>query len=531
MPDDIHRAGGTHDSEAVRSLIDALPVALVGLDRNDRVTHWNPAAERLFGWTAAEVLGQPYPAISLDRRDEHQVLLDDAFKGGRNFPGVETQQRRKDGSLVDVAIWTAPLPAGGGSPSVAIGVILDLTERKKLETLLYQSQKMEAVGQLAGGIAHDFNNLITVVTGQSGLLSEDPRLPQEWRDSVAAITEAADRAALLTRQLLAFSRRQVLQARVFCINDAINEMRDMLRRLIGADVDIVTDLDQDLGHVRVDPTQFQQIVLNLAVNARDAMPDGGRLRIATSNAWIDAAMAAAFPYPVLTGGYIRLEVQDSGEGMDDLVLNRIFEPFFTTKPRGQGTGLGLSTVYGIVKQSGGYIWVDSAPAEGTTFSIYLPRVVAETPVAAVPADVRVDQAPSPSDETILLVEDEAGVRELARRVLERAGYRVLEADDGEAAIALSGEYPGEIHLLVSDVVMPGQRGPAVFRRLAAERPGLRVLFMSGYSEEVLAMDAFVTPVVSFLEKPFTPAALRQAVADSLRGGAVSEDSTRENASS
>ncbi len=519
MAESSRHAHGPHGHEAVASLIDVLPVALIGLDRDDRVTHWNPAAEQLFGWTAEEVLGAPYPAAPPGRLEEHRILLDDALRGGRTYPGIETQQRRKGGSLIDVAIWTAPLPAGAGGPDVAIGVILDLTERKKLETQLYQSQKLEAVGRLAGGIAHDFNNLITVVTGQSGLLLEDPALPRDWRESVTAIGEAADRAALLTRQLLAFSRRQVLQPRTLSINEAICEMQGTVQRLIGSDVEIVTELAPDLGHVRVDPTQLQQIALNLVVNARDAMPGGGRLRFVTTNARIDADMASEFPYAVLIGDYVRLDVQDSGAGMEEGIVDRVFEPFFTTKARGKGTGLGLSTVYGIVKQSGGYIWVDSVPGQGTTFRIYLPRVAAgptdlESAGAAVPAPA--EPSPDFAGETILLVEDEAGVRDLARRVLLAAGYRVLEAVDGEEAIALAREYRGDIDLLVSDVVMPGQRGPAVFRRLAADRPGLRALFMSGYSEEVLALETFVTPVVAFLAKPFTPATLRQAVADALR---------------
>jgi two-component system, cell cycle sensor histidine kinase and response regulator CckA len=515
MAVDAGAAGDATERDPLASLITALPVALVGLDRDDLVTHWNPAAERIFGWTAEEVLGRPYPACPPGHLEEHRMILQDAFKGGRGFAGIETRRLRKDGSIVDVAIWAAPLPDPAGPSRVSIAVILDLTERKKLEDQLYQAQKMEAVGRLAGGIAHDFNNLITVVTGQSSLLLEEEGLSEEVRGSVGEIADAADKAALLTRQLLAFGRRQVLQPRVISMNGVLSDMGAILQRLIGADVAIESELDSALGHARIDPVQFQQVVMNLVVNARDAMPGGGRLRIRTSNARIGTELASRFPYTVRTGDYVLLEVSDTGAGMEESVRSQIFEPFFTTKSDSQGTGLGLSTVYGIVKQSGGYIWVDSAPGEGATFRLYFPRVEADRYEAAEAAEAGQDEAPVVVGATILLAEDEVAVRWLARRILERAGYRVLEAEDGDAALRVARDHPGDIDLFLSDVVMPGRRGPEAYGGLAASRPGLPAIFMSGYSQEALSQQTLNLPGVQFLPKPFTPAGLRAAVARAL----------------
>jgi PAS domain S-box-containing protein len=513
------QSGDGAGPEVLVAFIDALPMALIGVDRDDLVTHWNPAAERIFGWSADEVMGRPYPIVPADHVEEHRMILQDAFQGGRGFAGIETRRQRKDGSLVDVAIWTAPLPLQGSTPHTAVAVVLDLTERKKLEDQLYQAQKMEAVGRLAGGIAHDFNNLITVVTGQSSLLLEEESLPPDFRRSVAEIADAAERAALLTRQLLAFSRRQVLQPVVVSVNGAIEDLSRMLQRLIGEDVEMSIELAPELGHVRVDPVQFQQVLMNLVVNARHAMPDGGRLRIVTSNARIGTETASRLPYPVRTGDYVVMEVVDTGMGMDEAVRSRIFEPFFTTKSAGKGTGLGLSTVYGIVKQSGGYIWVESEPGRGAVFRVYLPRVEAERQGA----DTAPTSRPAPFQAgagTVLIAEDEVTVRWLARQILERAGYDVLEAEDGDAAVRVAAEYDGEIHLLLSDIVMPGRRGPEVFERLIEDRPGLRVLFISGYTEEALSQGRLMPDGAAFLPKPFTPARLREAVAQVLGTASV-----------
>src|SRR5881396_2639989 len=364
-------------------------------------------------------------------------------------------------------------------------------ERRRLEEQLAHSQRMEAVGRLAGGIAHDFNNVLTAVLGPIELLLLDEPPGRPHREELDIIRDAATRAKDLIRQLLAFSARQVLQPAVVDLNRLVRDVAKMLRRLIGEDIVLETALAPELGAVRVDAGQMEQVLVNLAVNARDAMPEGGRLTIKTDN--VDAG-----------GSQVLLHVSDSGVGMDEEVQAHLFEPFFTTKPRGKGSGLGLATVYGIVRQSGGHIAVDSAPGRGATFRIYLPRVEAPLDPTDRPTPVT---APAAGSETILLVEDEHLVRLLARKVLERAGYRVLVAAGGAEALELAERYAGPIHLLLTDVVMPGMNGRALMRRLAPLRPDLRVLYMSGYADEAVAQHGVLDPGTAFLQKPFTPGGL------------------------
>jgi len=370
-------------------------------------------------------------------------------------------------------------------------------ERRRLEEQLAHSQRMEAVGRLAGGIAHDFNNVLTAVLGSIELLLLDEPPGRPHREELDIIRDAATRAKDLIRQLLAFSARQVLQPAVVDLNRLVRDVAKMLRRLIGEDIKLETLLAPELGAVRVDAGQMEQVLVNLAVNARDAMPEGGRLTIKTDN--VDAG-----------GSQVLLHVSDSGVGMDEEVQAHLFEPFFTTKPRGKGSGLGLATVYGIVRQSGGHIAVDSAPGRGATFRVYLPRVEAPLDPTDRPRPVT---APAAGSETILLVEDEHLVRLLARKVLERAGYRVLVAAGGAEALELAERYAGPIHLLLTDVVMPGMNGRALMRRLAPLRPDLRVLYMSGYADEAVAQHGVLDPGTAFLQKPFTPGGL----ADKVRG--------------
>jgi nitrogen-specific signal transduction histidine kinase/CheY-like chemotaxis protein len=385
--------------------------------------------------------------------------------------------------------------------------VQDITERTEIEQQLWQAQKMEAVGRLAGGVAHDFNNLLTAILGYAELLLSDLRDDDPRSQDLREIRKAGVSAASLTRKILAFSRKQPLEPEVLDLNAVVRSLHGMLGRLIGEDIRIEVRLAPDLGRVKADPGQIEQVLLNLATNARDAMPQGGTLTIDTQNAGLDDT-AVRRHLAAAPGEYVMLAVSDTGCGMPPEVQARVFEPFFTTKPRGIGTGLGLSTVYGIVKQSGGDISVYSEPGRGATFKVYLPRV--DGPVGARPALVGPD-VPVSGSETILLVEDNRGLRELARKVLERLGYAVLDAADADQALHLSEQHAGPIHLLLTDVVMPGMSGVALVERLTPTRPAMKVLYMSGYTDEAVVAAGVLPQRVTFLQKPFTPDSLARKV--------------------
>ncbi|MBI3098598.1 MAG: response regulator [Planctomycetes bacterium] len=388
---------------------------------------------------------------------------------------------------------------------------VSMNSEVSLQEQLRQSQKMEAIGQLAGGVAHDFNNLLTVILGHSDLLLRRLKEGDPAHRGTLEIRKAAVQAAALTQQLLAFSRRQVLQPRILDLNAVLSDMESMLRRLIAEDVDLVTILSPRLGRVMADPGQVQQVILNLAVNARDAMPRGGRLTLETSDAALDEEYARAHP-GASPGEYVMLAVSDTGTGMDEATRARIFEPFFTTKEQGRGTGLGLATVYGVVKQTGGTIWVYSEPGKGSTFKIYLPRLLAEgDPGPAAPEASRVDPRGS---ETVLLVEDSGPVRQFAREALVELGYRVIEAPDGAAAL-VRAESSGPIHLLLTDVVMPGMSGRELADRLVALRPGVRVLYTSGYTDRTIVSQGVLDPGMAFIQKPYTPDLLGRKIREVL----------------
>ncbi|HEX6913100.1 MAG TPA: PAS domain S-box protein, partial [Longimicrobium sp.] len=443
----------------------------------------SPAVERVLGYGRTELAGTYLG--ELVHPDDVPGMLE-MFDRAIQAPGrpklAELRVRHRDGS------WRILETVGTSlidDPAVH-GIVVnsrDVTERREAEEALRRSeqqllqvQKMEAVGRLAGGVAHDFNNLLTAIRGNAELLLADIPPESQSREDVEEIRRAADRAAALTRQLLAFSRRQVLQPRLLDLNQSVAEMNRMLRRLLGEDVELATQLDPHLRRVRADPAQVEQVILNLAVNARDAMPTGGVVMVCTSNMELGEELRRRYAY-VVPGQYVLLEVGDTGHGMDRETLEMAFEPFFTTKPTGKGTGLGLSMVYGIVKQSGGYVWIDSEPGRGTRVRVYLP-------VARGAAEEEDDPLPLPPPRTrgrgtVLLVEDEETVRRVAERVLSRAGYTVLTAGEGAEAMALSRQHPGIIHVLVTDLVMPRMSGSDLAQRLMAERPGIRVLFMSG----------------------------------------------------
>jgi nitrogen-specific signal transduction histidine kinase/CheY-like chemotaxis protein len=390
---------------------------------------------------------------------------------------------------------------------------VDITERRQLEQQLRQAQKMEAIGNLAGGVAHDFNNIVTIITGYSDMLLSRIGPEGPMRRELEQIKKAGDRANSLTRQLLAFSRRQMLQPKVLDLNAVVTNLEPMLQRLIGENIELVIELKRELGQVKADPGQVEQVIMNLAINARDAMPQGGKLLLETDNAVLDEVDARRH-LPMPPGSYVHLAVSDTGHGMDAATQSRIFEPFFTTKEQGKGTGLGLSTVYGIVKQSGGYIWVDSEPGQGTTFKIYLPRVVA--PADSVPPDMHWSSLPQ-GMETVLLVEDEPEVRWLVRDMLRHLGYTVLEARHGIEAQVQSIQHPGPIHLLITDVVMPQMSGREIAERVTSEHPETKVLYMSGYTDDAVVRHGVQAAHMAFLQKPFTPEALALKVREVLDG--------------
>jgi PAS domain S-box-containing protein len=494
----------------LQAVIDASPLAIIRVDPGGSVVNWNRAAERIFGWKQEEVLNRSLPRIPDEASSPFRELLS-GNDGSEPLVGHETRRRRKDGKMVDLRVWTAPLRSAAGGIRGNIAIVADFTEQLQLEQQLTQAQKMEAIGRLAGGVAHDFNNVITIISGYGHMLFEGNKDKPDLREAAQEVLKASDRAATLAGQLLAFSRRQVIQPKLLDLNTVVRDIERMLARVIGEDIELRTVLDPDAGPVRADPGQLEQVLLNLVVNARDAMPACGKLTLETANVDLGEAYARIHA-GVEAGPYVMLAVSDTGTGMDAETRAHMYEPFFTTKERGKGTGLGLSTVYGIVKQHGGDIWVYSEPGRGTTFKIYLPRVgvaaAAEEPSKAV--------APSPTGtETVLLVEDEGGVRKLIRDVLDQHGYQVLEAASGEGALEASETYEGRIDLLVTDLVMPGMNGRDLAEALVLLRPELKVLYLSGYTDHVAFTQEAIEQSAQFLEKPFSPETLAQKIRDVL----------------
>ena len=481
-----------------------------GLYAGARIAECNDAMARMYGYNDAQDLVGTRLADLHDVSDSaNREQIRSFIRSGYRLADSETRERARDGRprvfLNNVVGFIEE-----GRLVRVWGTQRDVSEQRHLEEQFRQSQKMEAVGQLAGGIAHDFNNLLTAILGNTQLLLRDLPPGDAKRSDVEEIRKASERAASLTRQLLAYSRRQMLQPEVLDLNGVVAEMDKMLRRLIGEHIALVTVLAPELGRVRADPNQLEQVLVNLAVNARDAMPDGGKLTIETSNVELDASFAQAHLGSV-PGSYAMVAVTDTGAGMDATVRAHLFEPFFTTKEVGKGTGLGLATVYGIVKQSDGYISVYSEIGRGTSFKIYLPRL-------DVPAPIQPSQPKDGDDrgtETILVVEDEPAVLSLSRRALEAQGYVVLAASDASDAMRVVERHGGTIHLLLTDVVMPGLSGPELADQLFARRPGIRVLYMSGYPGDAVVQHGALPHGSSFLQKPFSPDGLARKVRDVL----------------
>jgi two-component system cell cycle sensor histidine kinase/response regulator CckA len=461
----------------------------------------NPAFCTFVGYSETELLKMTMSAVTHpEHREETKLLLKEISAGLRQLVDIEKRYLRKDGSTVwghTTAVW---LFDANRRPVQSVVLVQDITNRKNLEEQLRQAQKMEAVGRLAGGVAHDFNNLLTAILGHSELLLSYLAPDDRLRRDVEEIKKGGERGAALTRQLLAFSRKQILEPRVVNLNSIVGSMETMLRRLIGEDVQLITKTPHELGLVKCDPGQMEQIILNLAVNARDAMPRGGQLTIETANHELNEAYALKH-VSVKPGRYVMLAVSDTGCGMDAETRSRMFEPFFTTKALGQGTGLGLSMVYGIVQQSEGNIDVHSEPGRGTAFRIYLPRIGVAAEHAETVKDVSTILTGS---ETILLVEDEEIVRTLVCSVLQAQGYNVLEADHGDEALRISESHLGPIHLMLTDIVMPEISGSELAGRLCPLRPEMRVLYMSGYIDDATVRHGVLEPGMAFLQKPFAP---------------------------
>jgi PAS domain S-box-containing protein len=495
-------------------IVNANPHLIFVKDWDGRFTLANKAMADLYGTTPEELVGKSDADFNMNALEVERFLRDDRQVMTSLQPRLIPEEPATNSATGETrwfqTVKVALVAPDGGRPQV-LGVATDITRRKQLEDQLRQAQKMEAVGRLAGGVAHDFNNVLTAILGHAHMLLEDTPADDARRSDLTEIKAAAQRAAGLTHQLLAFSRKQMLQPKVLDLNGVVGNLDKLLRRLIGEDVELCTVAGSGLGTVKADPGQIEQVIMNLAVNARDAMPRGGKLTIETANVELDGLYAREH-VSVQPGRYVMLAVSDTGVGMDDNVKAHLFEPFFTTKEPGKGTGLGLATVYGIVKQSGGNIWVYSEPGRGTTVKIYLPRVAAVAEDVGAGPESQVSLAGS---ETILLVEDEEAVRRLASRVLKARGYTVLLAADGQEALETLQRHTGAIDLLITDVVMPRMSGRELVEHVVPRRPDTKVLYISGYTDDAVVRHGMLDEGVMFLQKPFTPGGLARKVREIL----------------
>ena len=502
---DRRKSRALRDSQNRLALIvDSSQDAIIGKNLDGIVTHWNNGAEQIYGYAALEMIGRPISVLAPKEREDEIPAILEKIRSGRRVEYFESVRVTKDKRSLNVSISVSPIYDSEGQVVGASTIARDNTAQKKAEDQLRQSQKMEAVGRLAGGVAHDFNNLLGIVTACSELLRS--RVDQESLEYIDNIREASKRGASLTRQLLAFSRRQPVQTQLLDLNDRLKDVMKLLRPLMGDDVEIVLLPRLATAVVEADPGQLDQVVVNLAVNARDAMPHGGKLVIETAVFDFDESLAREHP-SILVGRYVMMSVSDNGTGMDEATRTHIFEPFFTTKEIGKGSGLGLATVYGIVKQFGGHVWVYSEPGHGTTFKIYLPS--AEHKVGAPEPETEA-LPPRREGVTLLLAEDDPIMRRLTRKMLEAHGYRVLEAEDGKSALQVISSHAGSIALILTDVVMKGMNGPELVLRLMESQPKMKVVYMSGYTGEMVANHGLESGV-RLLEKPFTRSDLLRTI--------------------
>jgi PAS domain S-box-containing protein len=497
-----------------RSVIEDAPYGIFRATTTGHFLQVNPAFQKMLGYELREELLQRDLASEIFRQaGEYQRMIEQLTRA-EEFKDMEMEWKRKDGTPITARCSGRRRGGGNGSPAYFEVFAEDVTEKRVLERQLRMAQKMEAIGRLSGGIAHDFNNLLGVIIGYSALLKKKLSESDVLYEHALEIEKAGQRAASLTKQLLAFSRQQVLTPAVLNLNSLASDMEKMLPRLLGEDIEVSLKLDPELGQVKADQGQIEQVIMNLAVNARDAMPTGGKLKIRTANVELDREYTRDHPGSK-PGDYVMLTVTDTGTGMDPDTLLHIFEPFFTTKERGKGTGLGLATVYGVVKQSNGYIWVDSKPGAGTSFEVYLPRNAEQ--VLSDKRKIDTEERLCGS-ESILLVEDAEPLRKLARTFLEAAGFQVLTAESGERAMEVAAGYPGTFDLLLTDVVMPGMNGRVLSEQLLPRQPGMKVLYMSGYTDTFIAGHGVLDPGTNLLHKPFTEEILIRKIREVLDGG-------------
>jgi PAS domain S-box-containing protein len=507
---DQRKSRELRDSQVRLALIvDSSQDAIIGKNLDGIITHWNKGAEQMYGYTAAEIIGRPISILCPNDRPDEIPALMARIRQGERVEYFESVRLTKDGRRLNVSISVSPIHDAEGKVIGGSAIVRNITAQKKIEDQLRQSQKMEAIGRLAGGVAHDFNNLLGIVTACTELLRA--HTGPEGLEYIDNIREAANRGTSVTRQMLAFSRKQQVQPQVLDLNERVREVTKLLRPLMGDDVEVVLMPRSSSTIVEVDPGQLDQILLNLAVNARDAMPRGGKLILETGVFDFDESFARE--HATMTAGrYVMLAISDNGIGMDESTRSHIFEPFFTTKEIGKGTGLGLATVYGIVKQSGGDIWVYSEPERGTTFKIYLPS--AEHKLEAAPV-AKPETLPVRRESiTILLAEDDSLMRRLTKRMLEQHGYTVLEAADGQAALDLVNSDHSKVDLLLTDVVMKGMNGPELVLKLMDSHPEVKVVYMSGYTGELVANQG-VESGIRLLEKPFTRKTLLEVIDSAL----------------
>ncbi len=494
------------------AIVDSSEDAIIGKDLEGIVTSWNKGAEHIYGYAAKEIVGKSISILTPRNRPDEIPAILEKIKRGERLEHYETVRVSKDGRPLQVSVSISPIRDSTGKVIGASAIARDITSQKHAEDQLRQAQKMEAVGRLAGGIAHDFNNILGIITACTELLRGRENEPEASAEMIENISTAAVRGAGLTRQLLSFSRKKPTEPVIFDLNERVREVNRLVRPLMGDDVEVLIRAKSASALVEADPGQFDQIVMNLAVNARDAMPHGGKLILETSAVEFDHEFVRQHPQ-VVAGKYVQLSVSDTGIGMDEATVSLIFEPFFTTKAVGKGTGIGLATVYGIVRQNGGYIWVYSEPNRGTTFKIYLPSAESKLGFAAEAETEEV--YPSGEGWTILLVEDDSIMRGLTRKMLEEHGYSVIEAEDGQSALAVVASASQQVDLVLTDVVMRGLSGPELGLKLSSANPKTRILYMSGYSGELFEKHGSGLLAVSLLEKPFTRKALLKAVQDAL----------------